>query len=354
MSPLMRNVEQMGIEALQLKRDPAQITSHVFFEGVTHIRRLFAQLINGDPVNVAITPATSYGIATIAKNLSLSSGDNIVLIDGQFPSNVYIWRRLSQRTGATIITVSDDGANWTKKVLEAINYRTAVVAMETVHWANGYPFNLTEISQRTHDVGAQLILDGTQSIGAVPFDVQEVNPDALVCAGYKWLLGPYGIALLYVGKQFHDGIPLEENWVTRDGSENLGNLMDYTDEYRPGATRFDRGQTNVFAQTAMMTEALRQVLEWQPAQIHAYCSQLIDPFHPQIRERGYHFQNSWLPHIFGIGLPEHVNHAYLNDELNRRKISISLRGNALRISPYVYNTSCNIEELQDVLLTAAK
>ncbi len=354
MSPLMRSVELAGMESLQLERDPSQITPSMFFEEVNQARTLFAQLINGKAENVALIPATSYGIATVAHNLFVGSGDNIILAHEQFPSNVYTWRRLSNKTGATIRTVTDHHGGWTQKILEAINYRTAVVAIGTLHWVNGSTFDLVEISQRAHDVGAYLILDGTQSIGALPFDFQAIKPDALVCAGYKWLLGPYGTAFLYMGDSFIDGIPLEEGWLARDGSENFGNLTNYTDQYRPGAARFDRGQTNSFAQTAMMTKALKQILDWQPQQIQAYCSELVKDFLPAVRNSGYTIHDSCFSHLFGITLPEHVDQIYLSNELTQRQISVSVRGNGIRISPNVYNSSTDIDVLQDVFLSAAK
>ena len=353
-SPLMRSIELAGIEALRLKRDPSQVTPSMFFDGVNQIRSLFAKLIHGKADRVCMIPSTSYGIATIAQNLSLGSGDNIILIEGQFPSNVYAWRRLSKKTGATIHTVTGDSTTWTQKVLETINYRTAVVAMETVHWANGYSFDLLEISQRARTVGAQLILDGTQSIGALPFDVQKIKPDALICAGYKWLFGPYGTAIMHVGERFIDGIPLEESWIARDGSENFGNLVNYKDQYRSGAVRFDRGQANVFSHSAMLIESLKQLLDWQPQRIQSYCSELIQDFLPAIQSNGYKVSESNLSHIFAIGLPEHINLYNLNDELMRQKISVSVRGNAIRISPNVYNNSANINALQDVLLSVVK
>ena len=353
-SPLMRDVELAGVHALQIERDPSQVTPYHFFEGVSKIRHLFAQLIRGESQNVALIPATSYGIATIANNLSLGAGDNIILTAGQFPSNVYTWRKMSETTGATIHTVAGNAENWTQKILEAINYRTAVVAMGSIHWADGSLFDLIEISQRAHDVGACFIVDGTQSIGAVPFDVQKIKPDALVCAGYKWLMGPYGTALLYMGDQFLDGTPLEEGWLARDGSENFENLMNYTDQYRPGAARFDRGQTNGFAQTAMLIKALEQLLEWEPNNIQAYCANLVDEFCPALRNHGYAVHNSNSPHLFGVGLPDNIDQMFIQRELVQRKVSVSVRGHGIRISPHVYNDHSDIGVLQDILLSTAR
>ena len=353
-SPLMRSVESAGIDALRLEREPAQITPAMFFEGANRVRALFASLINGEADHVALIPATSYGIATIARNLKVSYGDNLVLIHEQFPSNVYGWHRLVERTGATIRMVNGRGANWTQRILESIDYRTSVVAMGIVHWTDGTFFDVAAIGKRARDVGAAFIIDGTQSIGALPFDVQEIQPDALVCAGYKWLMGPYGTGLMYVGERFLDGIPLEESWITRQGSENFDGLLDYTNQYRPGAIRFDRGQTVSFALTAMMIKGLEQVLDWQPEHIQNYCASLIADFLPFARNKGYEIISPCRSHLFGIGVPAHMNRQKLLEELTHREISVSLRGNAIRVSPNVYNNSADIDALQDVLVSAAK
>jgi len=354
LSPMMKNIETAGIDTLQVMRDPSQVTPNMFFEGVNQTRQLFSQLINCREDQIAVIPSTSYGISTISKNLSIGHGDNIVLIQDQFPSNVYAWRRLANTTSSTIRTVLRGKKNWTQKILESINYRTAVVAMETIHWTNGYAFDLNEISQRTHDVGAHLILDGTQSIGAVPLDVSTINPDAIVCAGYKWLLGPYGTAFLYVGERFKDGIPLEETWIARRGSDKFGELVNYTDEYRSGAIRFDRGQSCAFAQTAMMNEGLKQILEWGTDQIQLYCSELITDFLSVIQDHGYSVDHTCLPHLFGLGIPKHLDCNELNEQLISAQISVSLRGNSIRVSPNVYNSKDDIHALQQVLLSVVK
>lgn len=353
-SPLMRSVEAAGIDALRFKRDPAQITPTMFFENADRIRALFASLINGRADHVALIPATSYGIAAIARNIKVGYGDNLVLIQGQFPSNVYSWHRLAESTGAAIRMVEGHGANWTQRVLESIDYRTSVVAMGIVHWTDGILFDVKAIGRRARDVGAALIIDGTQSIGALPFDVREIQPDALVCAGYKWLMGPYGTGLLYVGERFLDGIPLEESWITRQGSENFDGLLKYTNEYRPGAIRYDRGQTASFAHTAMMIKGLEQVIEWQPERIQTYCTSLIADFLPSAQNRGYNIAGPYRPHLFGIGVPAHVDRQQLLNKLTQRNISVSLRGDAIRVSPNVYNNAADIDALQDALLSAAK
>ncbi len=350
----MRSVEEAGIQALRMKREPALITPAMFFEGGDRVRVLFASLINGRADQVAIIPAASYGIATIARNIKVGYGDNLVLIQGQFPSNVYSWHRLAENTGAAIRMVEGRGANWTQRVLESIDYRTSVVAMGIVHWTDGTLFDMKAIGKRARDVGAVLIIDGTQSIGALPFDVQEIQPDALVCSGYKWLMGPYGTGLLYVGERFLDGIPLEESWITRQGSDNFDGLLNYTNQYRPGAIRYDRGQTTSFAHTAMMIKGLEQVIDWQPENIQTYCENLIADLLPAAQNRGYKITGPHRPHLFGICVPTHVNRQQLLDQLTQRNISVSLRGDAIRVSPNVYNNAADVDALHDALVSAAK
>ena len=130
------------------------------------------------------------------------------------------------------------GHEWNEKVLNAINEKTKVVSMGVVHWADGTIFNMKKIRAKTRKVGAMLIIDGTQSVGTMPFDIKEIQPDALVCAAYKWLMGPYGFGVAYYGERFDNGNPIEESWINRKGSENFSQLINYQDEYGSGARDF--------------------------------------------------------------------------------------------------------------------
>ncbi len=125
------------------------------------------------------------------------------------------------------------GEGWNSRIIEAIDADTALVALPHVHWTDGTQFDLVEIGRRAREVGAALVVDGTQSVGALPFDVQIVQPDALICSAYKWLLGPYSIALGYFGSRFDNGVPLEETWLGRLGSEDFTKLINYQSQYHP-------------------------------------------------------------------------------------------------------------------------
>jgi len=135
-------------------------------------------------------------------------------VDEQFPSNVYIWKEVAKKNDAVIkviqppTSLENRGKRWNESILSAISEKTAAIALPHIHWTDGTLFDLKAIRTRTNNVGAMMVIDGTQSIGALPFSVQEIEPDALICGGYKWLLGPYSIGLAYYSDAFNQGTPL--------------------------------------------------------------------------------------------------------------------------------------------------
>ncbi len=360
MSPLARSVEQAGIKGMRRKRGPHLITPSMFFEEADEARSLFAALVNVESQDVALIPAASYGIATVARNISPGRGQNLVVIHEQFPSNVYSWRRLAREFSAELRTVKPpDGegrsAEWNARVIDAIDKNTALVAVSNVHWADGTRFDLASIGARARNVGAAFVVDGTQSVGALPFDARALGVDALICAGYKWLLGPYSIGALYMGPRFTSGVPLEENWISRLHSERFGELIRYQEEYQPGALRFDVGERSNFVLVPMMVAGLRLVLKWGADAIQAYCEVLTHDVLRDAATLGYRIEegSSRSAHLFGIRAPKGLPVERLRLELTRRNVSVSARGDAVRVSPHVYNDEADMEALRAALRAAA-
>lgn len=346
MSPLLRSVEDAGIEGIRRKRRPYQIASSDFFEDSDRLRAAFDALVGGDdPSRVAIVPSVSYGITTAARNLTPGRGSRIVILAEQFPSNVYPWRRRAAECDAEVHTVEPPrtegsrGEAWNEALMDAIDDRTSVVALPQYHWMDGTRFDLEAAGQSARAVGAALVVDGTQSVGAAPFDVRSIRPDALVCAGYKWLLGPYSLALAWYGSRFDGGAPLEETWTSRPGSDDFRRVGEYRDDYRGGAVRFDVGERSNFILVPMQLTALEKIRDWSPKNIQAYCSQIVRRPLEEAAGLGLTLESSaWRgSHLFGLRLPAGLDPAALGPELDRRSVSVSLRGSAVRVSPNVYN-----------------
>ena len=351
MSPLSKAVEATGIEGVSRKAAPTRILPEQFFTESDQARERFATLVNADPQRIAIIPAVSYGIATVARNLPVSAGQNIVILHEQFPSNVYAWRAFREQ-GADVITVKAPegdkrGQRWNEFILEAITPDTAIVALGHVHWTDGALFDLESIGKRAREVGAALIIDGTQSVGALPFDVQQIQPDALIVASYKWLMGPYGMGVAYYGERFDHGTPLEDTWIARSGSEDFSALVNYQDDYAAGAVRYDMGERSNPILLPMMITALEQILERGVDNIQAYCASLLQGFIDDARALGYRVEDkAWrASHLLGLRLPSEVSLDTLHDALREYNVAVSVRGDAVRVSPNVYNDAADIEAL---------
>ncbi len=361
MGPLPTVSEEAGVRALKLKRIPTTIGPEDFFQDSNRARRLFAELIHApDSGRVAIHPAVSYGVATAARNFPLGRGQEVVVVGEQFPGNVYAWRRRAAEVGARIRTVErpegvTPGADCNDALLEAIGPDTGIVALPTVHWTDGTRFDLAAVGGRAREVGAAFLVDGTQSVGAFPFDVREVQPDLLVSAAYKWLLGPYSMAFSWLGPRFDDGVPLEETWIGRRGSEDFKGLVEYTDEYQPGAARYDVGERSNFALLPVAVASLRLVGRWAPERIAAYIEGISQPLLDRAPELGFGLEDAAFrsPHLYGLNMPPGLDLNTIRGALEQRKVSVSLRGNSLRISPNVYNDDADIQALIEVLETLA-
>jgi len=352
MSPQLRSVTSSGIEAVKSKESPWLISPPDWFSAPERLRELAAKLIGVDAEAVALVPSVSYGIAIAAANVKVERGQYIVLLNEQFPSNVYAWKVLAAQQNANIRTVQrEPGGTWTDAVLAAIQNDTAVVTVPNCHWTDGSLIDLVQVGAKARSVGAALVVDASQSLGAYPIDIMKVQPDFLVSVGYKWLMGPYGLGYLYVAPVWREqGLPIENSWLSRAGSEDFARLVDYQDEYRSGARRFDMGEFPQFVLVPMAIEALRQILNWGVENIQNSLAILTK----EIEQRVLKIGGSALPagkraaHMIGIRLPNG-----LPDQLSKRlaseNIFVSIRGDSIRVAPHLYNDKADIDRLFEVL-----
>src|SRR5262249_21662709 len=159
----------------------------------------FARIAGGDAEGVALIPATGYGFAVAARNLPLRAGQRVLVLAEEYPSGVYTWRVAAERAGAEILTVGrDPGQSSPEAGRAALDEGGAMRTVRNAPWHDGALVDLGPIARRAQELGARLVIDGSQSVGAMPIDVEALRPDYLVTVGYKWLLGPFSLAYLYV------------------------------------------------------------------------------------------------------------------------------------------------------------
>jgi len=363
LSPSFKAVEQAGLDAVLQKSRPYLIPSSDFFDPVIKLKQRFAKLIEVDEYErIATIPSASYGIATIANNITLEPGQNVILMQEQFPSNYYSWKKLTDHYQAELKIVPapktkiNRGKLWNEAILEAIDDNTAVVAMGHIHWSSGTLFNLKAIRKKTHQHKALLIIDGSQSVGALPFSVKELQPDALICAGYKWLFGPYGCGYAYYGPYFDHGEPLEENWTNRLDSHKLPDLTKYQNEYKPFANRYVMGESGSFIHVKMQLAALKQVLFWTPEAIQDHCRTLSIKAAEELRNLGCYIEDNAYRshHLFGLELPVSVDIEEFKKILADHGVFLSFRGAYVRLSCHLFNTTHDFETFISCLKLALR
>lgn len=353
MAPQPRRVTETGLDAMRRKEQPWRIAAADFFDDLERLRGLFGGLIGADANGVAVVPAASYALTTAAANVSAADGARIVVLADQYPSNLYPWRDLARRSGATVVAVGrpEDG-DWTSAVVDAIDERTVAVSVPNCHFMTGALLDLAQIGSAARDAGAVFVVDLTQSLGALPLDVEDVGADLVVAAGYKWLLGPYSVAYAWLAPQLREWMPLEHHWAGRQGSENFAQLTSYTDAYRPGARRFDGGEASNFALLPMAVAALELMSEWSVRRIAEAVWPLTDAVVAGAADLGLAVHATpHAGHIIGLRLPPGSTEAVV-ERLRDANVHVSQRGESLRVSPYVFNTSEDVARLLDALGTA--
>ncbi|TVQ54721.1 MAG: aminotransferase class V-fold PLP-dependent enzyme [Rhodobacteraceae bacterium] len=351
MGPLPRAAVEAGVAGARRKARPWELRPADFFAETEVARSLFARIVEADAEGVAIVPAASYGVATAARNVALAPGRRVVTLREQFPSNVYSWRALAADTGAEVVAVdAADLRGATAAVLEALDERTAVAALPNVLWTTGARLDLAAIGARCREVGAALVLDLTQSAGAMVTDFRAIRPDFAVAAAYKWLLGPYALGFLYVAPERRDGRPLEENWLNHAGSEDFARLVDYRDDHQPGARRFDMGERAQFATMPAGIASLEQLLAWGVAEIEATLAAKTAAIGARARAIGLApiDDDRRGPHFLSLALPPGAPPDLLA-RLAAEGVHISQRGAALRITPHLYNDDADVDRLMQAL-----
>jgi selenocysteine lyase/cysteine desulfurase len=344
--PRLRAVSVAGEAALELTATPWNVGPPDFIDPVERLRSTVGALFGDTGEGVAFVPAISYGIGVAAANLAVGVGRTIVVLDEQFPSNIYPWRSKVDREGGEIITVGRSLDGWTGGIIDAIDESTAIVAVPNCHWTDGSLVDLVAVGSAAREVGAALVVDASQSFGALPLDVNTVKPDFVTTVGYKWQLGFYGLGYLWVAEQHRIGTPLEEGWIVRKDADDFAGLVDYTDSYEPGARRFDMGERSNFIGVAMANAAMDQISSWGVPEIASTLSDVTSRIAEGATDLGWIAapQEQRAPHLIGIRHPDGLS-VDLAARFSDAHVSVSVRGDSVRIAPHLHTTETDLDRL---------
>ncbi|MBK5255171.1 MAG: aminotransferase class V-fold PLP-dependent enzyme [Vicinamibacteria bacterium] len=352
-SPQLNESRDRLLAGVRAKSAPWERLPGSFFDDAETLRGLWSRLFGGDADGYAVVPAVSYALSTAARAIEprLKAGDRILVIAEEFPSNVLPWRRTAQETGARMVTLpTPSDGNWTKAILAAIDKSVRVVAMSTCHWTNGARIDLEPIGAACRANGSFLVVDATQTLGAMPLSVDRIQPDFLAAACYKWQLGPYGVGLLYISEPWRSARPLEESWLARDNAADFTSLANYSDTYMAGARRFEVGEKGSLTTLPGAIAAAEQIEAWGIENIASSLAAINSRISAHLERLDFRMpgEEQRCPHMFGAVLPaSHTSN--LVAELRKREIYVSQRGSSLRFAPHLYVDDQDLARLEQGL-----
>ena len=354
-SPLPIRTLEAGRTAVGRKGRPWMLEASFANQQHERARSAAARLIHAELSDIALIPSISYGVATAAKLLTPGRGTRVLVLENDHSSPVLEWRVRAEAQGFMVETIKqpDDG-DWTSAVLESIEQAGAspvsLASISSVHWSDGGLIDVDKVGVALRQRGAAFLIDATQSAGVLAMDVKRLDPDFVIFPTYKWLLGPYGRAFLYVAKRHQNGIPLEQ---TSAGRRNVRaeNAVYFTDlSYVPDARRFDMGERDHFISMEMASIGMEMVAEWGAAAIMQRLVMLTERIAAGVRGIGVSVPEPHLraPHILSLafkgGMP-----AGLVEGLASDGVYVAPRLGRMRVSPHVYNDEADVDRFVEVL-----
>jgi cysteine desulfurase/selenocysteine lyase len=343
--------------AIEWKKFPQRVPDEAYFDVPNSIRASIAQLIGARPDEIALTTGASTGMAAVAYGLSWKPGDEIVTAKGEFPLQYTTWRPMEEREGLKLkIVVPRERFITAEDLIAELSPRTRLVSVSLVRFDDGSMLDAARLAAACHAQGTLLLLDVSQCCGGIPLHVSELGADFLVCAGYKWLLSPYGTGFFWAKSEHMVNLrPGPFYWTAAEGANHFGSLVFSNPKVAKGARRWDSAETASYFNLAAMDVSLKFVLEMKPETVAAHNRTLIEmmferlpkdrcvPASPlEASRRGPYA-------CFAARTPEKT--AALYERLRAENVIVSLREGNLRISPHVFNTERDIDKLISVITT---
>jgi selenocysteine lyase/cysteine desulfurase len=342
-SPLPLRTLDAGRAAVGRKGTPWTIDWSFATQQYERARTAAARLINADPSDIALIASVSYGVATAAKVLAIPRGTRVIVLEDDHSSPVLEWHARAEAGGFAVETVRRPGdGDWTSAVLGAIGRPAAppvgLASISSVHWSDGGLIDLDQVAAALRQKGARFVVDATQSAGVLAMDVASLDPDVVIFPTYKWLLGPYGRAFLYVAKRHQGGVPLEQ---TASGRRDVRaeNAVYFGDlGYVADARRYDMGERDHFISMEMASIGMEMMADWGAATVAERLGMVTDLIADGLRDLGVQIPERRIraPNILSLSFKDGLPKG-LTEGLAREGVYVAARLGRLRVSPHVYN-----------------
>jgi selenocysteine lyase/cysteine desulfurase len=348
-SPLPRKTLEAAHAAVERKGQPWKLPANFANQQHERARAAAARLINADADDVALISSVGYGVSTVAKLVTIPRGTRVLVLENDHASPVLEWQSRAEGQGFVVETIRqpEDG-DWTSAVLDAIDRSgtppVALASISSVHWSDGGLLDIEKVAATLKRQGAMFLVDATHHVGVLPLDTQRLDPDFVIFPTYKWLLGPYGRAFIYVAKRHQNGVPLEQTAFGRR-NVNAENSVYFADtDYVANARRFDMGERDHFISMEMAAVGMEMMAEWGASAVVQRLAMLTQRIADGLQNTGVSVPETRhrAPHILSLGFPKGMP-AGLVEALASEGIYVAPRLGRVRISPHVYNDEADVD-----------
>jgi len=309
------------------------------------LHQVASRLINAGPEDIAVGSSATELLCSLAWAISPSKDQNVVSTEIVFPSTVYPWQRVASSTGCEIrLAKENNNFIHIDEIITLIDQHTAVVCISHVEYGNGQTFDLHLLAEAAHEHGALLVVDATQSAGAIPIDVQSCPVDALISGAYKWLCGPFGAAFMYLAP--HLQTKLEPGLVGFRSHKNMWDLDASRIDYPQAAQKFEFS-TMAFGCAVGLTRAINFINNVGVENIFQYNRQLADRLIEGLQTRGAVITSPLEDKSRSSIVRAHFENIGSNKIiqcLKRAGVFVSSRGDSIRFSPHLYNSMSDIDK----------
>lgn len=341
--------------ALEWKKHPYRLPDSAYFDLPDRIREKVGRVIGAHPSEIAVTTGASAGLAAVAAGIDWKPGDEVLVGRGEFPAHFSTWLRYEQAGKLRVRIVEPRGQFISADdYIECIGPCTRLISASLVRFDNGARLDAARVARACEKVGAALILDLSQCAGAIQLNIRDLGASMAVCSGYKWLLGPYGTGFFWIASEWVERLPLGAVYfMALEGAREFHAMPTGNLRPAPGARRWDSAETANFTNLAAFDSSLDLVLRMGTDAVQRSIDSLVTEIieglpqtscvltSPAERERRG-------PYVC-VSARDPKDTAALYDKVREAKISVSLRENALRIAPHIYNTAEDISRLMAIL-----
>ena len=314
------------------------------------IQTILSNLINCEKDEIAIIHNTAEGMNLLSYGLNLQKGNEILLLENEYPSNVYPWEHWKTKgISLKFIELKNTPEKFLENFKSNLNKKTKVVSISAVHWCTGMPLPLKEIGELCKNNGILFIVDGAQGVGHVDIDVKNWNIDAMAFSAWKWLLGPLGLGVLVIKKAALDKI----NYVFKGTSSinNHYNYLPYSDDIKNNAERYIYSTPN-FNDWIYFDTILKFLNEIGFEKVMKRIYELSDYLSSKLKNEGFLLdKDNFSKYKTGIitakknGMDTKKAVGFLSEN----KIIATERFGKIRFSPHIYNSIEQLDRVVEVL-----